>query len=414
MEGTQNSFLRKAALRIAIVLLAFFTGSLVCAEQFDLEQEVDRIRQIVLSRGSEPNALATLVQLSRELPPAATARLFSQMAEEYLHAGHLDLAGEVLRHLVENHSEQPMAVDGLISLVQLYSSSEVAHANQRASHAEDGSNLPVYALFLAEQALQKQPHWAENPALAFQCAVATRLSGNAQTAKSWLSPLKHNRRLQPWHDYARVEAWLSTAREQGTLLPAAQCAYSDERPLLDGVLDEQMWQVALPLELATNNRSTQPTGATQIRLARDDEHLYLAIHCQKNAQVEYPEDQLPRTYDAELSGHDRVRLSLDLDRDYATCYHLSVDHRGQTADSCWHDTTWNPRWYVAARSDETAWTIEAAIPWNELTNHPPGPLDAWALAAERDLPTSSSLSQPLAREKATDYRAEQFSLLLFD
>ena len=78
-----------------------------------------------------------------------------------------------------------------------------------------------------------------------------------------------------------------------------------------------------------------------------------------------------------MSRQDRVELLLDVDRDYATYYMLVVDHRGWTAETCWHDPTWNPGWFVATGGDEKSWTAEAAIPLAELSaaRAHPGP---WA------------------------------------
>ena len=75
----------------------------------------------------------------------------------------------------------------------------------------------------------------------------------------------------------------------------------------------------------------------------------------------------PRTHDADLRGHDRVSLLLDLDRDYSTAFHFEVDERGCIADDCWGDKTWDPRWFVAVQNSDTEWTVEAAIPLAALT-----------------------------------------------
>ncbi len=131
--------------------------------------------------------------------------------------------------------------------------------------------------------------------------------------------------------------------------------------------------------------------------------MYLGISTPKAEGQNYEASTQPRTYDADLAGHDHLRIRLDLDRDYATCFELAVDHRGQTNDRCWHDTSWNPKWFVAAGGDATHWTIEAAIRWKSLTETPPQPGEAWAVAWDRVLP----------REKASAL-GDRFFLLLFE
>ena len=130
----------------------------------------------------------------------------------------------------------------------------------------------------------------------------------------------------------------------------ATCRRTVERPHLDGNLDDPIWQTAdrlflrngvnaLPLPLGEGSSRSEPgEGAlqhnTEVRITRDDEFLYLAIHCPKAANLDYHPDDSPRPRDADLTQHDRVSIRLDIDRDYTTAYELTVDNRGWTHDSC--------------------------------------------------------------------------------
>ncbi|NIP84095.1 MAG: hypothetical protein GTO03_00440, partial [Planctomycetales bacterium] len=77
-----------------------------------------------------------------------------------------------------------------------------------------------------------------------------------------------------------------------------------------------------------------------------------------------PPGKGPRPRDATLASHDRLDLLLDTDRDRATYYRLTVDHRGWTADACAGSLAWNPAWYVAAATEGQTWSCEAAIAWD--------------------------------------------------
>ena len=81
-----------------------------------------------------------------------------------------------------------------------------------------------------------------------------------------------------------------------------------------------------------------------------------------------------------------MELLIDLDRDYVSCYRLAIDYRGWTAESCWGDMQWNPRWFVATASDEQGWTAEPAIPWVELTGREQAGRDTWAVSVYRVVP----------------------------
>ncbi len=119
-----------------------------------------------------------------------------------------------------------------------------------------------------------------------------------------------------------------------------------------------------------------------------------------------------RQRDAELAAQDRIELCLDLDRDWTTFYRFSVDARGLTRDQCWHDTSWNPQWFVAAAETDDAWTIEAAIPLSELARQFPSAGQAWTIGITRIVPGVGlqSWSKPAGIEPA----GEGFGLLTFD
>ena len=116
--------------------------------------------------------------------------------------------------------------------------------------------------------------------------------------------------------------------------------------------------------------------------------------------------------DGDLTSRDRVEILLDVDRDYSSYYHLVVDHRGHTAESCFGDATWNPQWFVAAAGDENYWTAEAAIPLKEIGPEAPQVRTVWAVGVQRTVPRVGfqSLTQPAA----ITVRPEGFGLLAFE
>ena len=91
---------------------------------------------------------------------------------------------------------------------------------------------------------------------------------------------------------------------------------------------------------------------------------------------------------------------------------LSVDHRGWTAEACWQDKSWNPSWFVAARTDAGAWTAEAAIPLSELTSQLPSAKHVWGVGARRIVPGVGVQNWPAAT--ASELRPEAFGYLIFE
>ncbi len=183
-----------------------------------------------------------------------------------------------------------------------------------------------------------------------------------------------------------------------------------ERPHLDGRLDEPLWSEAEAAELRPRDgEATAPR--TTVRLACDGQFLFLAIRAQRAEPASSDPLPSPRPRDADLTARDHVDVLLDLDRDYATYYRFTVDSRGWTAESCWGDPSWNPTWYVARGGDEQYWTIEAAIPLDELTPTPPGSAVVWAVGLQRVIPEVGfqSFSGPASPEIVP----EGFGYLLF-
>jgi hypothetical protein len=116
--------------------------------------------------------------------------------------------------------------------------------------------------------------------------------------------------------------------------------------------------------------------------------------------------------DADLKEQDRVTVLLDIDRDYATYWSLTVDHRGWPAESCFGDKTWNPEWFIAAAGDEQFWTVEAAIPLAELAPAMPKVRDAWAVGFQRVIPGVAF--QSFTTPAADEVLPEGMGLLVFE
>ncbi len=148
-------------------------------------------------------------------------------------------------------------------------------------------------------------------------------------------------------------------------------------------------------------------------MSYDREFLYLAVRCARPADRREPPAR-PRTHDADLRGHDRVSLLLDLDRNYSTCFHFTIDQRGCIADDCWGDKSWDPRWFVAVRNDEAEWVVEAAIPLSALTGDVVTPGRVWCCNVIRTVPGKGVLAWSLPAEAPEEtFRPEGMGLLIF-
>jgi hypothetical protein len=255
------------------------------------------------------------------------------------------------------------------------------------------------------------PLWANDPSVQFPLQAARRALGDYDGARQWYAKFAAKQPDGPWKSAALAELWLMD-RRGAPPKPVAYCRYAAERPYLDGVLDDPCWQ-GTPLDLRDASGAMPRECKTQVRMAYDREFLYVAVRCFHPAD-RHVEPARERQRDADLRGHDRVSLFLDLDRDYATCFHLQVDQRGCVWDDCWGDKTWDPKWFVAVHSEPTVWQVEAAIPLAALTGDAVLPGKAWAFNVVRAVPGCGVQAFSLPAEAPEEaLRTEGLGLLMF-
>lgn len=423
-------------------------------------QSLDELRRIAQQRRhieailprlehlpQESTALvAQTTELSRDLDAASAAAVLFHLAVRYHERGQWDAAAQTLRLLAERYPQQPLARRALIWLVKYYASQEALwrfQGQQRTVVAQAVAELPAgaepslqtmgpslglrsasrlsidaaaveqrarLAVDLARQFERSDPELFARPELRFPLAAAYRHLGYAREAERFYLALAHGARRDAWWSCAAGEQWLAEPR--GAAPKAVlRCLLIAEKPRLDGRLEEPFWQRAQQASLG-HALPDSPHYPAAVMLACDGEFLYLAVECQRAAGATYPPPARPRPRDPDLAGEDRVEILLDLDRDHATWYRLVVDARAWVAEDCWGDATWNPTWFVAHGGDAQRWTVEAAVPLDQLTGRYPQARDVWALGLQRIIPGVGfqSWSTPAAPE----VRPEGFGYLIFE
>ena len=156
-------------------------------------------------------------------------------------------------------------------------------------------------------------------------------------------------------------------------------------PRLDGKMDDPCWA------------SATSTDVTDVRVAYDDQYVYVALH--------EPADRLsPDSGDAtggvtvrdhDLSSVDRVQLRLDIDRDLLTSLQLEFTDSGRTRDAIDGFVAWQPSWYVAAHREDDSVQFELAILRRDLTDLPIHPGESWFLSTRAIAAGQRTASQPM-------------------
>ncbi len=143
------------------------------------------------------------------------------------------------------------------------------------------------------------------------------------------------------------------------------------RPLIDGALDDPVWQQA-PVFTGFVQREPeegQPASEqTSLQMAYDDETLYVGIMAYDSAPEEIVSRLVRRDQWAEA---DWVQVSLDTHHDHQTGYAFLVYAGGSIYDSVirdygWDNDAWNGVWESAHSIGPEGWSVEFAIPFHNL------------------------------------------------
>jgi len=335
--------------------------------------------------GSVEQLLAQVDDLTRDLDDDSRGQILYQLADRYYHLGRWALAAETFQVLTDRYPQHCLTSSAMLWLLQYHASGEAAW---RVDHGE-GQKRFAHAIELGQQIERIRPEWFAEPTVCFPLAAAYRSLGQARQAERFYQVQSHGGDRDAWPACAQSELYLADPKGKGRLAkPVLLCVRAETRPHLDGQLDDAVWQQAKSVSLQSAQHDDGDWPAA-VMLAYDAEFLYVAAHCREapaGGAAAPADPAAPRQRDADLSAHDRLEILIDVDRDYTTYYRLAIDHRGWTGDSCWGDSTWDPRWFVAAKRGDGVWTVEAAIPLAELTGHPPRPHDTWAIGIQRVVP----------------------------
>ena len=250
---------------------------------------------------------------------------------------------------------------------------ETASAKSDASEASSSqSNTPPFE-FVAQQRFRM--------ARAISRSLDSYDAGSGAMGTQVLSRAKLNQKLSPEFSnerrlrdiaYRTPYAWvaerahneIAITNQQMANLPAAlMCSVTNEKPWLDGHLNEACWQQAR--QRASQVEFATPRGETEtLLIACNGEFLFLGAECYRSGT------QMPkatkRLRDEALQAEDRIEILIDVDRDFAVSFRFVIDSTGRLADICGDHPGWDPTWYSCTHQENDRWFVEAAIPLEEL------------------------------------------------
>lgn len=152
---------------------------------------------------------------------------------------------------------------------------------------------------------------------------------------------------------------------------AAQIA--DGKIRIDGVLDDPDWQKAAPTRSFVQidpGQGALPSFDTVVRVLFDRKHLYVGAVCYDSAgHAGIRAAELRR--DFEYTTNDVFSVSLDPFQDHRSCTTFQVNPYGaqrdfQVTDGQFFNREWDARWTARTTVNDSAWTVEIALPWETL------------------------------------------------
>jgi uncharacterized lipoprotein YddW (UPF0748 family) len=158
-------------------------------------------------------------------------------------------------------------------------------------------------------------------------------------------------------------------------IPEVKIPSASSPPVLDGKLDDAVWQDATRLSLDYTNLGDTACVPTEVRIVYDAENLYLAWICHevpnKSIQAKVTERDGP------LFDDDSIEIFLDVEGSARDYYHFALNAIGAKYDSHRQDSDFNPEWQAAVGRPQDAWTAEVAIPFSALKSSSPTAGATW-------------------------------------
>ncbi|HEY0553954.1 MAG TPA: carbohydrate binding family 9 domain-containing protein, partial [Thermoanaerobaculia bacterium] len=150
------------------------------------------------------------------------------------------------------------------------------------------------------------------------------------------------------------------------------------RPVIDGRLDEPVWQqaaVATGFVVSSPRPGAPASLRSEARVLVDSEAIYIGLTYfdPEPAKIQAP---LARRDDETVS--DWAFVEIDSRHDRRSGFSFGVNPRGVQVDGLWsddivYDSSWNAVWEAAAHVDARGWTAEVRIPFSQLAFRlPPG------------------------------------------
>ncbi len=167
----------------------------------------------------------------------------------------------------------------------------------------------------------------------------------------------------------------------------------EQGPKLDGYLNDQIWQKAVPFvnfKMVEPTPGVDPTEKTELRIIYDENYLYIGIHCFDKNPSKISSNTM--AHDNGGRGHSReddlIKILLDPFQDKRNAYLFIVNPAGARSEGFatgeHSNLSWDGIWDAKSKIVDDGWTTEIKIPFKTISFKPG--LHSWGLNVERYIP----------------------------
>jgi hypothetical protein len=177
-------------------------------------------------------------------------------------------------------------------------------------------------------------------------------------------------------------------------------------PVIDGVLDEDVWQLAPQLEDLHEVQPTEYAAASErtvVYLLYDKDAIYIGARLY-DSDPSAITARILRQGD-ELFGDDWFSVLLDPFHDRRSGYRFLTNPNGLRQEGLFQNISeeqwdWEGIWYTASTIDEHGWVTEIAIPFKTLSFNPEN--DTWGINFRRAIARRDERTGWVSRNRSSD------------
>tara|TARA_R110002110_G_scaffold376446_1_gene586279 strand:+ start:31514 stop:33721 length:2208 start_codon:yes stop_codon:yes gene_type:complete len=169
----------------------------------------------------------------------------------------------------------------------------------------------------------------------------------------------------------------------------ADIAMTDLEPVLDGILDDEIWQQATvinDLHQTSPVDMGEPSQRSEFYVTYSEDYFYVAARLYDTEPELISARQMIQG--GQTNFDDFAYVMLDTFNNNRTGFHFQTNPNGMRSESVYENPSsqnwdWSGIWQSASNIDEQGWTTEIAIPFTTLNFNPN--TDTWGFNVGRDI-----------------------------